>query len=90
MKSSYAIWCAPSSASPTRASTDAATRNDAYSATVRTKICRPTRIIGRISSRLGRFDAAYGRSSSTTNATPIPSCAIAVPAAEPAIPQWNT
>ena len=29
------------------------------------------------------------RSSSTTNATPIPACAIAVPAAEPAMPQWK-
>ena len=72
-----------------RASTDAATRNDAYSAVVRTKICQPTRTIGRISVRLGRRDVACGRSSSTTKAIPIAVCAIAVPAAEPAIPQWK-
>ena len=40
-----------------RAHTDAATRNDAYSAVVRTKIWRPTRSIGRISRRLGRFES---------------------------------
>ena len=36
-----------------------------------------------------RRDCASGRRSSTTNAIPIPACAIAVPAAEPAIPQWK-
>ena len=65
MKSSKAIWWAPSGASPIRASTDAATRNDAYSAAVRTKIWRPTRSIGRISASRGRFESACGRSSST-------------------------
>ena len=74
-----AIWCAPSGAAPIRASTDAATRNDAYSAVVRTKIWRPTRSSGRISASRGRFERACGRSSSTANATPIPACAIAVP-----------
>ena len=42
-----------------------------------------------IAARLGRLDAACGRSSSTANATPIPACAIAVPAADPAMPQWK-
>ena len=89
MKSWNAIWCAPSAASPTRASTDAAIRNDPISAVVRTKICRPTRSIGRISARRGCRECARGRSSSIANAIPIPACAIAVPAAEPAIPQWK-
>ena len=89
MKSWYAIWCAASSASPIRASTDAATRNEARSAVVRTKICPPIRSIGRISRRLGRLELARGRRSSMMNAAAIPAWAIAVPAAEPAIPQWK-
>ncbi len=40
---------------------------------MRTKIWRPTRTIGCISRQLGRRDGACGRSSSTTNAMPIPS-----------------
>ena len=37
----------------------------------------------------GRFDSACGASSSRTKTTPIPACATAVPAAEPAVPQWK-
>jgi len=44
-KSSYAIWCAPISASPPRARTEAATRKHAKSAAVRTHLfpARPAR-----------------------------------------------
>ena len=86
MKSWNAIWCAPSEAAPTRASTAEATRNEASSAVVRTAISPPIFISERMrSSRGGSQPDA--RACTHTNAPPIPTCAITVPHAEPASPQ---
>jgi hypothetical protein len=72
---------------PTRASTAPATRNEAYSAVVRTKISEPMRAIGRIRASEGRREVAGARSRAATKATPMPSCATTVAHAEPASPQ---
>ena len=80
-----AIWCAASDAAPTRASTAEATRNEPSSAVVRTAISLPIRISGFIFSSSGGSKPA--RRWTCTNASPIPTCAITVPQAEPARPQ---
>ena len=86
-KSWKAIWCAPSDAGPTRASTAEATRKEPSSAVVRTAMWPPTRISGRMRSSIARCQPA--RRCTTTNAVPIPACAITVPHAEPASPHPN-
>jgi hypothetical protein len=73
-----------------RASTALATRNDAYSEAVRTKMSLPTRASGRMSSVRGRRVVAGARKSSAANAAPMPACAITVPHADPASPHPNT
>ena len=80
-----AIWCAPSAAELTRASTAEATRKEPSSAVVRTAMCEPIRISGLIRSHIGRCQPA--RRWTATNAAPIPAWAITVPHAEPARPQ---
>ena len=80
-----AIWWAPSASGEIRASTALATRNEPSSAVVRTAMCAPMRISGRIFAHSGRCQPA--RRWTATNAAPIPAWAITVPHAEPARPQ---
>ena len=84
-----AIWCAASESLPTLARTALATRNEAYSAAVRTKISPPIRASGRILASDGRRESAGAESRARTNAAPIPVCATTVAQAEPASPQSN-
>ena len=88
MKSWNAIWCAPIAASPNRVATAPARTNELISAAVRMKIHFPSESTRRASASRGRASPALSpRRITTMNAAPIPSCAIAVPHAEPSIPQ---
>ena len=83
-----AIWCAAIDASPKRVATAPARTKESMSAVVRMKIHLPSDSTRRASaSRTRASPGARRRSTTTTNAAPIPSWAIAVPHADPATPQ---
>ena len=74
--------------SPKRVATAPARTNESINAVVRMKIHFPSESTRRASSSRTRASPGSSRrNTTTTNAAPIPSCAIAVPHAEPSIPQ---
>ena len=72
-KSWKAIWWAASDGAPTRARTALASTKQASSEAVRTKICAPIVVSGRIDDQRGRRSAAGARTNRAANAAPMPS-----------------